>query len=49
MGAARSDDIGTVLEQPAQRRGLISLRLGFLDCKMGLRIALRTNRWGNVW
>lgn len=39
MGAARSDDKGTDLEQPAQRRGLIALRLGFLDCKVGLRIA----------
>ena len=48
MGAARSDDKHTDLEQPAQRRGLISLRLDFLDFKVGLRIALRTNRW-NVW
>ena len=46
MGAARSDDKGTDLEQPAQRRGLIALRLGFLDCKVGLRIALELTDGG---
>lgn len=50
VGAARSCDKCTDLEQQTQRRGWISLCLGFPGCKMGLRVAaLRTNWRGKCW
>lgn len=45
MGAARSDGKCTSREHRDQVRGLISLHLSSLECKMGLIVALRTNMW----